>query len=311
MNSNNLSVAILLVIYNEAQFIPNLIASLKKQTYPKIKIYAIDNNSIDDSILIIKKLLPEVFIIESNENHGFAKANNILAEKASEDNVEYLFVLNTDMILDVDCIKELVSLAESDKAIGAIAPIVLIGKRNEKTNIIQCYVDKANFKTGKTTSPHSNLNFRNVNLPEKIEVNTVHGGATFIKTEVYKKVGLFNEDNFMYGDELDLAYRIKQTGYKMLVTKKAVGWHFHNWSKTNKKANFLQYYYMTRNRFLFFHRYKKYKSLIIGSLKELLNLPLIIRWAIRRVDIKIIKYYYLGILHGLLNKKGKADIEFK
>ena len=144
-----------------------------------------------------------------------------------------------------------------------------------------------------------------------MSTNAFHGGAAFIRTKVVENIGLFNEDNFMYGDELDLAFRLNKTKYKILVTKKAVAWHFHDYSKKNKSGFYLQYYYILRNRFLFFYRYKKYNSLSVQLISELILFPLKIRWAIRTVDIKLVKYYYLGIFHGLLNKTGKAEIEFK
>jgi len=307
----NKKIAILLVIFNEEHHIPELAKSLHDQTYKNFDVYAIDNNSKDNSVKILKKYFPEIKLTLSQENSGFAKGNNIIAEKAVNDGAAYLFILNTDMELDKKCINELIDLAESNSQIGGIAPIIMYGKEKKRTDIIQCYADNVNFKTGKTSSFHSQMNFSNNKLPDRMQVNTIHGGATFIKSELYEKIGLFNEDNFMYGDELDLAYRIKQTGYKLFVTKKAKSWHFHDWAKKNKKGYYLQYYYIMRNRFLFFHRYKKYSSLLIESLKEIIKLPLTIRWLIKKADFKLVKYYYLGMLHGLMNKKGFMNIEFR
>jgi len=304
------TVAVLLVLYNEEKYIEKLAKSLNEQSYNCINIYAIDNNSKDESAKLLKKYIPDAKLIRSNNNNGFAIGNNILAKQAAEDGADYLFVSNTDMILDSECITELVNLTNIDKTLGAAAPMILFGRDDAKTNIIQCYADKADFNTGRTKSLHGSFVYSDNKLPERIEVNTIHGGATFIRTDIYREIGLFNEDNFMYGDELDLAYRLKKTRYKMMVTKKAVAWHFHDWSKKNKKGYYLQYFYMTRNRYLFFHRHNKYISMMKESMKELLKSPLIIRWALKTADIKLAKYYYLGLLHGLLNKKGRTNIRF-
>ncbi|MCK4956928.1 MAG: glycosyltransferase family 2 protein [Candidatus Cloacimonetes bacterium] len=304
----NKKVAVLLVLYNEEHHIPRLARSLNNQSYKNIQVYAIDNNSKDNSVALLKEHLPQVKLTLSDSNNGFAKGNNIIAAKAVADAVEYLFVLNTDMDLDENCIEELLNLAENDINIGGVAPVILYGKNNERTDLIQCYADNANFQTGKTSSLHAQLKFSNNKLPEQMQVNTISGGATFIKRELYEKIGLFNEENFMYGDEMDLAFRVKQQSYKLFVTKKAMCWHFHNWSKGNKQGYYFQYFYIMRNRFLFFHRYHKYKSMTIELFKELIIFPLKIRWALKRADIKLVKFYYLGILHGLLNKKGKANV---
>lgn len=307
----NKKVAVLLVIYNEEKHIRRLTESLNKQSYRAIDVYAIDNNSQDNSVELLKKYLPDINLIKSNNNIGFAKGNNIIAKKAVENDCDYLFVLNTDMELDYSCVENLAGLIQSDPLIGGVAPIVLLGKDNRRTNIIQSYADRANFETGKTISIYSNFNICEEKLPEKLEVNTLHGGSTFISKEVYNNIGLFNEDNFMYGDELDLAYRLNKAGYKLMVTKNAISWHFHDWTKKNKNGYYFQYYYMMRNRFLFFYRYNKIGSIIIMLLKELFYFPIKSLWAFRVADIRLLKYYYYGILHGLLNRKGKANIEFK
>jgi len=304
-NNSDPLIAILLVFFNEAKHIPSLVNSIKNQTYGNIRVFAIDNNSSDNSADLFDSLMPNATLIKSNSNSGYAKGNNKLANKALGFKPEYHFILNTDMVIDKNCIGELVHVAESDKLIGILSPIVFKGHTKNDRNTIQFYGGKANFDSGSTI-----INNSIHNLPELMETNAFHGGAAFIRTNIFESIGLFNEDNFLYGDELDLAYRFKKTKYKMMVTKKAVAWHFHDWSKKNKKGFYLQYYYMLRNRFLFFYRYKKYNSLTIQLIRELLLIPLTIRWAIRKADIKLVKYYYLGILHGLLNKTGKANVRF-
>ncbi len=311
-NQTDPLVAILLVLFNEEQHIPRLIDSIINQVYENLVVFAIDNNSSDNSASLIESLMPNAFIFKSKINNGYAKGNNIIAEKAIKINPKYLFVLNTDMVLDANCIKELVCLSESyGSTIGAISPLILKSNDNNKTDIIQCYSLKANFRTGKTFSKYSNFTFKNIVLPDKIEVNTIQGGAAFINKELFDNVGLFNEDNFMYGDELDFAYRTRQTKYKMFVTKKAIAWHFHDWTKKNKTGYYSQYYYIMRNRFLFFHRYNKVCSLIVTLVKEMFIFLIKLRWALKIADIGLAKYYYLGILHGLQNRKGKANIECK
>ena len=132
-----------------------------------------------------------------------------------------------------------------------------------------------------------------------------------IRSSIISEVGLFNEDNFMYNDEIDLAYRIYKRKEKFAAVKKAKAWHYHDWSKKNKSGYFLQYYYINRNRFLFFYRYNKYFSFIREIITEIILFPFKINWARKIAGIKLLKYYYLGYLHGILNKKGKAEIEFK
>ena len=312
INQRNIEkqVAVLLVFYNEERFIRDLLISIKNQSYKNIVIHSIDNCSKDNSYTVAKSIMPDSDIEKLDFNYGFAAGNNILAKKAISAGAEYLFVLNTDMILDKDCIKQLISLIESDNSVGAVSPIVLFGKNEEKTNIIQSYVDSADFKCGKTYSKHSGLELHDIRLQDKYQVNILHGGAMMIKKELFQLIGLFYDEYFMYQDEIDFAYRVKLTHYQLYVTKLAISWHFHDWSKQNISGYCRQYYYMNRNRILYLQRNKLSKYIFVELIKEFLQIPFKILWAYKIAGIKLFKYYYLGYIDGILNKKGKKNFVF-
>jgi GT2 family glycosyltransferase len=310
MAKNN-KVAVLLVLFNEELHIERLAKSIINQDYQDISVYAIDNNSSDSSALLLLKYLPDAHIINSKENLGFAKGNNLIAGEAINNNEELLFILNTDMELNTYCISNLVDIISNNNEIAGIGPIILYGTNEGRTNNIQCYVDKVNFTSARTSTLYTGMNIDFENLQGEIFVNTLHGGCFMIRSSVVSEMGLFCEDNFMYNDEIDLAYRINKHGRKLLVTKNAKAWHYHDWSLKNKEGYYLQYYYINRNRILFFYRYKKYLSIIREIIIDLFSLPVKIFWARKTAGLKLLKYYYLGYWHGLLNKKGKAEIEFR
>jgi len=304
-------VAILLVLFNEEKYIERLAGSINNQSYKEISVYALDNSSADSSASFLLKHIPDAKIICSGENLGFAKGNNVIADLAIKENEDLLFVLNTDMELESDCVKNLVDIfRENDDVIGA-GPIVFIGLDEGRTKNVQCYADESDFNRGETKTLYKGENLNFAELPDRVNVNSLHGGCFMIRSSVISEIGLFNEDNFMYGDEIDLAYRLKEKEGRLLAVKSAESWHFHDWDKKNKSGYYLQYYYINRNRLLFFYRYKKYLSFFREILLEILFFPVKIRWAVKTSGIRLLKYYYLGYMHGILNKKGKANIEFK
>jgi len=305
----NKKVAILLVLYNDTQHIPGLINSIKEQTYKNIYLYAIETSPGGKSLKLLEYYYPELRKFKYSGNLGFAAGNNYLAKKAFEDGADYIFVLNTDMILDKDCVYELVKLIDSNKNIGGVAPIVFFGEDGKITNKIQCYAEDINYNTGKITSIFP-LSIKYENLPEIVKVTSLHGGTTFISSKMYEETGLFDEELFMYGEERDFAYRIKETKYLFYVTKVAKSWHFHDRSTNNKIGFRREYYYIMRNKILFFYKYKKYLFILLELVKNLIKMPFIVRWGIQRKDVLLIKYYYLGLLHGLLKQKGKSNIKF-
>lgn len=306
----NKKVAILLVLFNEEKHIERLAKSILNQSYKEISVYAFDNNSVDSSASLLLKYIPNAKIIHSSENLGFAGGNNIIASEAIKNNEELLFILNTDMELDHNCISVIVEFFSDSGVIGA-GPIVFFGNEDGKTQNVQCYADKSDFSKAATNTLYKGSNLKLEELPETVFVNALHGGCFMIRSCIVSEIGLFNEDNFMYNDETDLAYRLSKINGKLIVTKNARSWHFHDWNKKNKAGYYFQYYYINRNKFLFFYRYNKYLSLIRGIMMEILLFPLKVRWARKTANIKLLKYYYLGCWHGLLNKKGRADIEFK
>src|SRR4030095_5331952 len=185
------------------------------------------------------------------------------------------------------------------------------GTEKGRTKDIQCFADKVNFNSARTTTLYSGEDLNYEKIPNSIYVNTLHGGCFMIRSSAVSEIGLFNEDNFMYNDEIDLAYRIYKRNMKLLSVKDAEAWHFHDWTKKNKNGYYLQYYYINRNRFLFFYRYHKYLSFIREIMIEFSLFPFRAIWAKKTAGLKLLKYYYLGYWHGLLNKKGKSYIEFK
>jgi len=304
-------VSVLLVVTNEAEYLQLFCDALKKQNYAGVSLFILDNNCEDNSIEIIKSYFPQANILHVDENIGFACGNNLLAEKAIMSGTELLFVLNPDIELDENCISALVRLINQEENIAAVAPIMFLGHELKNNYKIQSYADKIDFKKRHVESLQGNQIFVDGKYPQEIVVNIVSGGITFIKAIVVKEIGLFDERYFIYGEEADLAYRSFLAGYKMVVTSEAKVWHHHDWSPKNKLKYYFSYYYMNRSKILYFIKYRFFKSLIATILKEFIMLPIKIKWALKTADLKLLKYYYLGIWHGLLNKKGRAIIEFK
>ncbi len=302
--------AILLVVTNEERHIPGFIKSLECQSFKNHQLYVLDNNCSDESIAIISSSLPGSRIIRQDENVGFARGINLLAEEAISDQHEFLFILNPDIELDTGCIEGLLKLITSDHQLSAVAPIMFFGLEQRDDLKIQSFANFINFKTHYVSNPYGNMQFVEGEYPEEIDVNVVRGGITFIRAEVVQKIGLFEEKYFIYGEEADLALRSSLEGYRMKVTSRARVWHHHDFSSCNKTGNRRQYYYILRSKYLYFIKWKYYKSLINSLLSELLRFPARVYWALKYRDILLLFYYYTGIIHGIRNITGKAKFNF-
>ena len=234
----------------------------------------------------------------------------MLADEAIKSGCELLFTLNPDIELHSDCIDILVKLINTDKNISAVGPICFLGRDEKKLNKIQFYASEVNFKKRTYISPQANQLYIEGKYPKEIEVKIVGGGITFIKASIVNEIGLFDERYFIYGEEMDLGFRSFRAGYKMMVTSGAKVWHHHDFTVKNKRNHYFSYYYINRAKILYFIKYKLYKALIVEIIYEMISFPSKIRWSLRTADLKLLKYYYLGYLHGLLNYKFKSHVEF-
>ena len=218
-----------------------------------IEVIVVDNASKKDEATVIEQRYPQVKVIRSHENLGFAGGNN-LGIQAAQGN--YLFFLNNDTLLR--CKKEdvrskmfqpLTDRLESSPKIGAVCPKI---KFSWGDNLIQF--------AGYT--PLSKITLRNRAIgcgeADNDQYDTArptpyaHGAAMMIKREVIEKAGLMPEYYFLYYEELDWSMMIRRTGYDIWYEPACT--IFHKESQTTGQNSSLRTYYITRNRLLFAKR---------------------------------------------------------
>jgi GT2 family glycosyltransferase len=229
-----------IILYNAESRLADLINSLKTLDYPSdlIKFVFVDNNSVDNSIEVVKNGLIEAIVIENDKNLGFAAANNQAYEKAKELKGDYFFLLNDDTIISPDCVNKLVEDIEKDKNIGAVQAKLLLYPEKE---LINSYGNKLNFLGFGYCGGYRERN----RTGESFEVPYPSGGACLLSMEALEKIGLFDDYFFMYHEDVDLGWRLKLAGYKSMFSPSAIVYH-----KYVFKNSSFKYYYLERNRLL-------------------------------------------------------------
>ncbi|MCF8296647.1 MAG: glycosyltransferase family 2 protein [Saprospiraceae bacterium] len=302
-------VAILIVLFNDAQHIIRLFSSIKNQTYENIIVFVLDNNSTDDSYEIVKKQEnPNIMLYKSENNTGYAGGNNLLAKYAKEELCEYLFILNTDTELDANCVMNLVKFSKKNLNNICVTPLIFKGKKENQLDRVQSfgnYINKA-LKTEFMYNNECDIN----KLPDQYVCDSLDGCASFVPMAIYDRIGLFNEKLFMYGDELDFAIKSKKNEIKFIALKAAQVWHFH---EVNQRTEFrinLQYYYQTRNKYIILKANGYYGYFFGNLILDILLIPVKFKW-LSKLTKKAFFYYYLGVWHGIIGKSGKADFKFE
>jgi O-antigen biosynthesis protein len=215
-------ISIVIVNYNVRDHVDACLASIYKSNNDKykIEIFIVDNNSIDGSSAFIRNKYPSVNYIDNDNNFGFSRANNIALKKAQG---KYILILNPDTILEEETFDKLINFCKEHKDVGAISSkliqangkLDLACKRSFPSLSVALPRILGLSKLFPTSKKFGRYNLTYLDENKTYEVDAICGAFMFIPKYVLDKVGLFDEDYFMYGEDLDLCFRIKKNGYKI------------------------------------------------------------------------------------------------
>jgi len=239
-------VSIVSVNYDQPQVTCEMLESLRLVTYSNFEILIVDNASPTKSPDIIKEKYPEVQLIVSEKNLGFAGGNNIAIKQTKGD---YILLLNNDTEVKPDFLESLVELMESDKKIGIASSKILYFYED---NMIQyAGIAALNPITSRGESD-GDKEIDNGQYNEVKETYYPHGACMMIRKSVVEEIGLLYEGYFLYYEEYDFADRVRQAGYKIYFQPNSC--ILHKESISTGKNSPLKTYYLNRNRVLFLRR---------------------------------------------------------
>ncbi|MFB9057761.1 glycosyltransferase family 2 protein [Mariniflexile ostreae] len=205
-----MTLSVVILNYNVRYFLELCLESVRAAIVDlDAEIIVIDNDSEDDSCQMVKTLFPEVVLIENKENLGFSKGNNIGVAKAKG---EYLCILNPDTVVAEDAFKKLLEFVENKKNLGIVGCKLINGAGRflpeSKRNIP--FVNAA-FKKMLGNPNDYYAHYLDENDVGKVDV--LVGAFMVMKRKLYLDIGGFDEDYFMYGEDIDLSYRVLKKGY--------------------------------------------------------------------------------------------------
>jgi len=211
-----------------------------------MEVIVVDNTSKQDEASLIQKQFPQVKVIKSENNLGFAGGNNLGIKEAKG---KYLFLINNDTIFKDFCIDSLINRIKSSPIIGVVCPKIRFAWG---TSPIQ-YAGYTHLS--KITVRNRAIGFSE---EDKGQYNTAHptpyahGAAMLIKREAIEKVGFMPEDYFLYYEELDWSIMFTRAGYEIWYDPACT--IYHKESQSTGQNSPLRTYYMTRNRLLLVKR---------------------------------------------------------
>ena len=237
-------VSVILINYNGSKDTLECIESIEKSNYHEYHIIGVDNCSSDDSVKKLKEMQKHhIFeLIESPINNGFSAGNNIGIKRAIELKSDYIWLLNNDTIINPNTIDELMKGFIYSKQCGVTIGKILYEK---KRNQIWYAGGSISSKTARTKHWHYNENDEDADK-KNIEVSFATGCCLFMSKDSILKVGLMDEDYFLYEEDADYSLRMTKAGIQIIYCPKAMIYHKVS-ASTGKASDLMQYYFVRNN----------------------------------------------------------------
>ncbi len=296
-----MKLSIIIVNYNVKYFIEQCIHSIQKAVDGlTAEIFVVDNNSVDGSVRMIREKFPEVHLIENKDNKGFSKANNQGIRKSKG---EYILILNPDTILEDDTLIKCVNFMDEHPDAGGLGVKMIDGKGkflpeskrglpSPSVAFFKMFGFSALFPKSKIFNKY-HLGY--LDKDKTHEVDILAGAFMMLRKSVLNKIGLLDEDFFMYGEDIDLSYRITRAGFKNYYFPDTRIIHYKG--ESSKKSS-LNYVFMFYNAMIIFAR-KHFSKENARMFSLLINFAIYLR-AILSVTIRFLTRIALPFTDALL-----------
>lgn len=249
-----MELSVVILNYNVCDFLRQCILTVQVAIQDiDAEIIVIDNNSLDNSCSMVKKEFPELLLIENKDNIGFGRANNQAVTHAKG---KYVCILNPDTAVAPDVFLKCLDWIKQTPDCGAIGARLIDGtgkflpesKRNLPTPRVSLG------KLSGSKKPRNAYYVEHVSKEEIATVSVLVGAFMFMKRKLYEQVGGFDKDYFMYGEDIDLSYKIEKAGFKNYYLGAALVLHYKGES-TQRDKQYLDRFYGAMHIF-----YKKHFS---------------------------------------------------
>ncbi|RMH01849.1 MAG: glycosyltransferase family 2 protein [Chloroflexi bacterium] len=240
-----LSVAVVVLNWNGRFLLPDCLNALKKQDYPDYQIIVVDNASTDDSVTYLQAYHPDVTLIQSEQNLGYAGGNNIALRHLDTD---IAILLNPDVIVDPDWLREITAVFRTDPQIGIVGCKLYYPGRE----LVQ-------HAGGKITWPLALPGHLGGKQPDTgqydilQDVDYVIGAAIAIRRNVLQTVGLLDDAFFLFYEDVDWCFRARGAGYRVVYAPRATAVHIESVTTRPKSPAYRYRFHTSRWRFLLKH----------------------------------------------------------
>ena len=252
----SMKLSIVIVSYNVRSYLEQCLQSVQRALEGiEGEVFVVDNHSDDDSVVTVREKYPWVRLIENQENLGFSKANNQAIRQSQAD---YVLLLNPDTVVAEDTLRGVLTfMDEHPKAGGA--------------GVMMCYEDGSRAPESRRALPTpwvaalKMLGFTKryymSHLPwdQPCRIEVISGAFCLLRHEALKTIGLLDEDFFMYGEDIDLSYRLLKGGWENWYLPYSI---IHYKGKSTQKSDYRYVHVFYQAMLIFFQKHYSHLSLV-------------------------------------------------
>ncbi len=263
-----IDISIVIVNYNVRAFLGQCLLSIQKARHNlNLEIFVVDNASVDGSQAMVRRKFPDIMLIDNKENVGFARANNQALRRARG---HYVLILNPDTLIQEDTLLVLKAFMDAHEKAGAVGCKLLNPNGSfqitSRRSLPTPWVAFTRIVGLSGLFPRSRLfaryNMTYLDPDEESEIEVLPGSLFFARRGVIESVGYFDEDYFMYGEDIDLSYRIMRAGWKIFYTPSTKAIHYKGESTKKGEFSFVSNFYTAMLIFMSKHFRDQYSLLM-------------------------------------------------
>ncbi len=244
-----MKLSVVIVNYNVEHFLEQCLLSVRKASKSvDMEVFVVDNISIDGSVEMVRQKFPEVILIANQDNVGFSKANNQAMRIAKG---EYVLLLNPDTVVEEDTFIKVVDFMDAHPQAGGLGVKMIDGKgkflpeskRGLPTPAVAFYKIFGLASLFPKSKKFGRYHLGFLDKEETNEIEILSGAFMLMRKETLDKVGLLDEAFFMYGEDIDLSYRIILGGYKNYYFPETKIIHYKGESTKKSSVNYVFVFY--------------------------------------------------------------------
>ncbi len=301
----SVQLSVIIVNYNVKHFIEQCLHSVIKASEKiSAEIFVVDNNSVDGSVSLIREKFPQVKLIENKVNTGFSVANNQAIRLAQG---RYVLLLNPDTVVQEDTFVKTIAFMDTHPEAGALGVKMLDGKgnfapeskRGLPTPMVAFYKIFGLARLFPRSKRFGKYHLSYLGENDINEIEVLSGAFMLLRKSVLDTIGLLDETFFMYGEDIDLSYRVTKAGYKNYYYPETQIIHYKGESTKRGSVNYVLIFYRAMSLFA----RKHFTSSNAFWFSVLINLAIYLRAAMA-IASRLVKTFALPALDFVITVTG-------